>query len=139
MLRALRALRALRGHFRPPARTRARADGDTQCAPPHGESARELLRRRPDLGTLTGEARALRARLSEERGPSVPGPSALTAAELRILPLLATHLSYPEIATELILSKHTIKSQAHSLYRKLGATSRSQAVTRSRTLALLDE
>ena len=94
---------------------------------------------RPDLGTLTGEARALRARLSEERGPSVPGPSALTAAELRILPLLATHLSYPEIATELFLSKHTIKFQAHSLYRKLGATSRSQAVTRSRTLALLDE
>ena len=74
----------------------------------------ELLRRRPDLGTLTGEARALRTRLSEERGPSVPGPSALTAAELRILPLLATHLSYPEIATELFLSKHTIKSQAHT-------------------------
>ena len=94
---------------------------------------------RPDLGTLTGEARALRARLSEERGTSVPGPSALTAAELRILPRLATHLSYPEIATELFLSKHSIKSQAHSLYRKLGATSRRQAVTRSRTLALLDE
>ena len=51
----------------------------------------------------------------------------------------ATHLSYPEIATELFLSKHTIKLQAHSLYRKLGATSRRQAVTRSRTLALLDE
>ena len=98
----------------------------------------ELLRRRPDLGTLTGEARALRARLSEERGPSVPGPSALTAAELRILPLLATPC-HTEIATELFLSKHTIKSQAHSLHRKLGATSRSQAVTRSRTLALLDE
>ena len=49
------------------------------------------------------------------------------------------HLSYPEIATKLFLSKHTIKSQAHSPYRKLGATSRSQASTRSRTLALLDE
>lgn len=63
----------------------------------------------------------------------------MTAAELRILPLLATHLSYPEIATELFLSKHTIKLQAHALCRKAGATSRSQAVTRSRTPALLDE
>ena len=63
----------------------------------------------------------------------------MTAAELRILPLLATHLSFPEIGTELFLSTNTIKSQAYSLYRKLGATSRSQAVTRSRELALLDE
>jgi LuxR family transcriptional regulator, maltose regulon positive regulatory protein len=98
----------------------------------------ELLKQRPDVGTLAGEVRALRTQLSEERGPSVPGPSSLTAAELRILPLLATHLSFPEIAAELYLSKNTIKSQAYSLYRKLGAASRSQAVTRSRELALLD-
>ena len=51
----------------------------------------ELLRRRPDLGTLVGRGRRrFRARLSEERGPGVPGVSALTAAELRLLPMLAT-------------------------------------------------
>jgi LuxR family maltose regulon positive regulatory protein len=98
----------------------------------------EVLRRRPDLGTLNGEAAALRARLRTERGPGAPGVSALTGAELRILPLLATHLSYPEIGAELFLSPHTIKSQAYSLYRKLGATSRSQAVARSRELGLLE-
>jgi LuxR family transcriptional regulator, maltose regulon positive regulatory protein len=98
----------------------------------------ELLRRRPDLGKLTGQARALRARLSEERGSGVPGASALTAAELRLLPMLSTHLSFPEIAGELFLSPNTIKSQAMSIYHKLGAASRSQAVARSRELGLLE-
>ena len=62
----------------------------------------------------------------------------MTGAELRVLPLLATHLSYPEIGAEMFLSTHTIESQAYSLYRKLGVTSRSQAVARSRELGLLE-
>jgi LuxR family transcriptional regulator, maltose regulon positive regulatory protein len=98
----------------------------------------EILSRRPDLGTLTGEAQELRAQLSAKRGPSGSGASSLTAAELRLLPLLTTHLSFPEIAAALFLSLSTVKSQAMSLYRKLGANSRSQAVARSRELALLD-
>jgi LuxR family transcriptional regulator, maltose regulon positive regulatory protein len=98
----------------------------------------EILKRRPDLGTLVGEAAALRARLSAEPAPSAPGASSLTAAELRVLPMLATHLSFPEIGAEMSLSPHTIKSQAMSIYRKLGASSRHQAVTRSRELGLLE-
>jgi LuxR family transcriptional regulator, maltose regulon positive regulatory protein len=98
----------------------------------------ELLRRRPGLGTLAGEVATLRARLAKERGPSAAGASALTAAELRLLPMLSTHLSVPEIAGELFLSPHTVKSQAVSIYRKLGAASRSRAVTRSRELGLLE-
>ena len=98
----------------------------------------EVLRRRPDLGTLVGQAQQLRTQLASERGASTPGASALTAAELRVLPLLATHLSYPEIAAELFVSPNTIKSQAYSMFRKLGASSRSQAVARSRELALLE-
>jgi LuxR family maltose regulon positive regulatory protein len=97
----------------------------------------DVLRRRPDLGTLVGEAEALRVQLSRERGSGVPGASALTAAELRLLPLLSTHLSFPEIGEELFLSRHTIKSQANAIYRKLGASSRTQAVSRSRELGLL--
>ena len=98
----------------------------------------ELLRRRPGLGILAGEAQALRVRLAKERGSNVPGASALTAAELRLLPLLSTHLSFPDIAGELFLSPNTIKSQAVSIYRKLGASSRNQAVARSRGLGLLE-
>ena len=98
----------------------------------------EILKRRPDLGTLVGEAQALRTRLSAERTPSAPGASSLTAAELRVLPMLATHLSFPEIGAEMSLSQHTVKSQAMSIYRKLGASSRHQAVSRSRELGLLE-
>ena len=76
--------------------------------------------------------------LPQERGSSASGAPALTIAKLRQLPMLSTHLSMPEIAGELFLSRNTIKSQAISIYRKLGAASRSQAVTRSRELGLLE-
>ena len=98
----------------------------------------ELLRHRPDLGTLVGEAEALRARLSKLRGPEAPGASALTAAELRLLPILATHLSFPQIAEQMSLSRHTVKAEATSIYRKLGSSSRNQAVMQARDLGLLD-
>ena len=97
-----------------------------------------ILKRRPDLGTLVREAQALRVRLAQERGSTVPGASAMTAAELRVLPLLTTHLSFREIGAELFLSPNTIKSQAVSIYRKLGAVTRGQAVTRARELGLLE-
>jgi LuxR family maltose regulon positive regulatory protein len=50
---------------------------------------------------------------------------------------LSTHLPVQEIAAELFLSPHTVKSEMKSIYRKLGATTRTQAVTRSRELGLL--
>jgi LuxR family maltose regulon positive regulatory protein len=96
-----------------------------------------LLRRLPDMGTLRGQADTLRALLSRESSASGPAASALTAAELRLLPMLCTHLSIPEIAEEMYLSRNTIKTEVNSIYRKLGASSRSQAVTRSRELGLL--
>jgi LuxR family transcriptional regulator, maltose regulon positive regulatory protein len=98
----------------------------------------EIFNRRPDLGTLAGETQALRTRLATERRSSSQGASSLTTAELRLLPMLATHLSGPEIAAELFLSPHTVKSHQLSLYRKLGTSSRSQAVVRARELGLLD-
>jgi len=98
----------------------------------------EVLTRRPGLGVFTGQAADLRAELSRARSSFALGASALTAAELRLLPMLLTHLSFREIAEEMFLSPHTVKSEAMSLYRKLGASSRNQAVTRSRELGLLD-
>ena len=62
----------------------------------------------------------------------------LTEAELRLLPLLATHLSGPEMAAEMSLSPLTIKSELKAIYRKLGASTRTQAVTRARELGLLE-
>ena len=98
----------------------------------------EILKRRPDLGSLVGTAAELRMRLAAERAPGINGASSLTTAELRVLPMLATHLSFPEIGAEVYLSVHTIKTQARSIYRKLGVSSRNQAVTRARELGLLE-
>ena len=98
----------------------------------------EILTRRPGLGVFAEQAEDLRAELSRARGSFTPGASALTAAELRLLPLLPTHLSFPQIAEEMFLSPNTVKSEAMSVYRKLGASSRGQAVTRSRELGLLE-
>src|SRR5262249_7514532 len=106
-----------------------------------GQNADEGDRRAarpPGLGTLVGEADDLRDRLAAVRGSHVLGASALTGAELRLLPMLCTHLSLPEIGGELFLSPNTIKSQAYSLYRKLEVTTRSQAVTRARELGLVE-
>jgi LuxR family transcriptional regulator, maltose regulon positive regulatory protein len=95
------------------------------------------VRERPDRAPRAGGT-AFDLTVSKLLRPRVRAPSSLTTAELRILPMLATHLSFPEIGAELFLSPNTVESQAMSVYRKLGASSRSQAVTRSRELGLLE-
>jgi LuxR family maltose regulon positive regulatory protein len=95
-----------------------------------------LLRRRPDLGTLPAQVEALRSRVHTLRAHA-PGASTLSEAELRVLPYLATHLSFREIADRMFLSRHTIKSHSIAIYRKLSVTSRSDAVERAGALGLL--
>ncbi|HEY6707439.1 MAG TPA: LuxR C-terminal-related transcriptional regulator [Actinomycetota bacterium] len=96
----------------------------------------ELLRHRPHLGVLGQQADHLRARVDTMRA-DVLGASSLTAAELRLLPLLATHLTFREIGERRHVSPHTVKSQAVSIYRKLGVSSRSQAIQHAQQLGLL--
>ena len=62
---------------------------------------------------------------------SLAGPSSLTIAELRVLRFLPSYRSFREIAELLGVSANTVKSQAHAVYRKLGAASRSEAVARA--------
>jgi LuxR family transcriptional regulator, maltose regulon positive regulatory protein len=95
-----------------------------------------ILRRQPDLGTLGGQADELRASLTTMRAEA-PGASTLTEAELRLLPYLGTHLSFREVGERLFVSRHTVKSHAMAVYRKLNVTSRNEAVERSRALGLL--
>ena len=94
-----------------------------------------ILQQRPDLGVLPALAGRLRATLATTNARAA-GASSLTAAELRLLPLLSTHLSYQEIGERLHVSKNTVKTQAYSAYRKLGVSSRSEAVMRARELGL---
>jgi LuxR family maltose regulon positive regulatory protein len=95
-----------------------------------------ILRRQPDLGRLPAEVDELRTSLKTMRAKA-PGASTLTTAELRVLPYLATHLSFPEIAERLYLSRHTVKSHAMAIYRKLNVTSRNESVERAHDLGLL--
>ena len=74
----------------------------------------------------------------DERGASVlSGPASLTLAELRILRFLPTHLTFREIGERLHVSTNTVKTQAHAVYVKLGAASRSQAVAQACALGLI--
>ena len=66
------------------------------------------------------------------------GPSSLTTAELRVLALMPTHLSFREMGRRLHVSANTIKTHAHAVYRKLDVCSRSEAVVRARSTGLLD-
>jgi LuxR family maltose regulon positive regulatory protein len=61
----------------------------------------------------------------------------LTPAELHILQYLPTHFSFPEIADQVFVSPNTVKTQAQSIYRKLGVTSRREAVEQARAVGLL--
>ncbi|MGN6872337.1 MAG: LuxR C-terminal-related transcriptional regulator [Solirubrobacteraceae bacterium] len=70
---------------------------------------------------------------------SLAGPSSLTIAELRVLRFLPSHRSLREIAAQLCVSGNTVKTQAHAVYRKLGAASRSEAVARAREAGLLGQ
>jgi LuxR family maltose regulon positive regulatory protein len=69
-----------------------------------------------------------------------PGPShsavQFTARELSLLAMLPTHLSYAEMGERLYLSVNTIKTNLKSVYRKLGANTRAQAVALAREQGL---
>jgi LuxR family transcriptional regulator, maltose regulon positive regulatory protein len=87
-------------------------------------------------GILRGQADQLRSQLNHARGDAI-GAAPLTTAELGLLPLLATHLTFREVGQQLYVSQHTVKTQAMSIYRKLGASSRGQAVQRVQDIGLL--
>jgi LuxR family maltose regulon positive regulatory protein len=98
--------------------------------------ARGILQQRPDLGVLPQQVGELGSRLDTIRGGTV-GASSLTTAELRLLPLLATHLSFREIGERLHVSRNTVKTQVLSVYRKLGVSSRSEAIERGQEIGVL--
>ncbi len=75
------------------------------------------------------------------RGPSwlsvIPPPPELSERELAVLRLLPTRMSQREIGDALYVSLNTVKSHVRSIFRKLDATSRTEAVEHARRLQLL--
>jgi LuxR family maltose regulon positive regulatory protein len=88
-------------------------------------------------GTLRQQLRRVSTRLAPRGHVRIPSAMALTKAEMRVLQLLATHLSLGEIGEELNTSRNTVKTQVAAIYRKLQCTTRTEAVTRARDLDLL--
>jgi LuxR family maltose regulon positive regulatory protein len=61
----------------------------------------------------------------------------LSQSEIRVLRYMPTNLSAPEIARELSVSVHTVRTHVRHLFAKLGAHHRTEAVARARALGLL--
>jgi LuxR family maltose regulon positive regulatory protein len=102
------------------------------------EEGRGILAVRPDLGVLGDALGTLELEIAAMPDARNGGNSGLTRAELRLLPLLSTHLSFREIGERLHVSRNTIKTQAISVYRKLGVSSRSEAVAVAEDLGLVE-
>ncbi len=98
----------------------------------------DIRQHRPDLGTLHPQADELRSALKVIKGEML-GLSSLTTAELRLLPLLPSHLSLAEIGERLFISRNTVKTQAISLYRKLGVSTRRETIERMHELGVIVE
>jgi LuxR family maltose regulon positive regulatory protein len=102
------------------------------------QEIRDGVHSHPHIGVLADQLDALEddidAMPEQGKGTAV----GLTGAELRLLPLLSTHLSFREIGEELFVSRNTIKTQAISVYRKLGVSSRSDAIDRAAVLGLVE-
>jgi LuxR family transcriptional regulator, maltose regulon positive regulatory protein len=111
--------------------------GDASGASRLLDEVDEIFARRPRLGVFREESDALRVQTEADLRRSRGRAATLTAAELRLLPLLTTHLSFREIATRLYVSRNTVKTQAISVYRKLGVSSRRDAIARASELGLV--
>jgi LuxR family maltose regulon positive regulatory protein len=98
----------------------------------------DVVSRRPALGTLIDEIKKFRAVLASAKAAA--GAAAvlpLTPAELRLLPYLQTHLTAEKIAERLFISVHTVKTEVRAIYRKLGVSSRNEAVQKATAVGLL--
>jgi LuxR family maltose regulon positive regulatory protein len=133
-----------------PAAARSAAERALDLAEPDGAVLTFLLY--PAPGLLERQARqrtahaALIAQVLDLLAVNRPAPPSaaprpplepLSKSEIRVLRYLPTHLSAPEIATELFVSPTTVKTHMRNLYAKLGGHSRAEAVESARALGLL--
>jgi LuxR family transcriptional regulator, maltose regulon positive regulatory protein len=96
--------------------------GDRPGAVELAQVADDALQGYPDAGALPARLHHLEERIRLGRDYD------LTAAELRLIHFLPTHLSLQEIADRLYLSRPTVKTHVASIYSKLDVQGRSQAV-----------
>jgi LuxR family maltose regulon positive regulatory protein len=97
----------------------------------------EVLLHRPALGALVDQVAEVRETVAAHAQLGATGAAPLTGAELRLLPYLQTHLTIGEIGERLFVSRNTVSSEVASIYRKLGVSSRNDAVLQATRVGLL--
>jgi LuxR family maltose regulon positive regulatory protein len=114
------------------------AGGDVGAAGELLAEASELLDRCPDPAGLAGRLGDASRRFARpRRSRDLALRDELSDRELAVLRLLPSSLSAREIGNELFVSLNTVKTHIKAIYRKLGATSRDDAVERGRQLHLI--
>jgi LuxR family maltose regulon positive regulatory protein len=113
--------------------------GQPELARAHFDEAGRILKTCADPGILT----AIADEVEPVRGRGAPPdivlrsmPEPLTKRERNVLRLLNSELSLREIAAELFVSYNTVKSQTRAVYRKLGVSTRAEAVAISKRRTL---
>jgi LuxR family transcriptional regulator, maltose regulon positive regulatory protein len=119
------------------ARARLRLTGPTAAGELLDGAAR-ALGRAPDAPVLREWLNEATSQVGIARSSTSGADWSLTAAELRVLRFLPSHLSFREIADRLYVSPNTVKTHARGIYRKLGVSSRGHAVDRARGAGLAD-
>jgi LuxR family maltose regulon positive regulatory protein len=114
----------------------ALGEGDPARARASAARARDIVDRYPDLGRLETRLSGVEAALARSAGNPMLGTRP-TTAELRVLELLDSERTLREIAAELYVTVHTVKSHSQRLYRRLGVSTREAAVAAARERGLL--
>ena len=113
----------------------------------HNATSRGRLPRDATLAQIDAALRAVAVGLRVEIADSRPGFEAvdeaeqrilLTARETEVLHAVSEGMANKEIARALGISLHTVKFHLESLMHKLGASSRTEAVTRAMRLKMLE-
>ena len=111
--------------------------GDRSGAVALAEEARLLLTSAPDgTDALLARLDRLEQRLAA-RPRGVPTVDPLTDREVGVLRMLRGTLSIREIGETLNLSQNTVKTHTSSIYRKLGVSSRHDAIRRGIDMDIL--
>ncbi len=97
------------------------------------------------VGGQTILAPDVAARLLSAAGETAPDaapaprelPDGLTPREVEVMALIVRGLSNPEIAAELVISEHTVKTHINHLFAKTGSRDRAQAIAYAHAHELL--
>ncbi len=109
----------------------------------HGPACAPLLALVLEAPSLTPESRAFAEDLLRLMGdlpkarPALSAAAAISTREYEVLRLVCAGLSNHEMAARFSISDSTVKTHLRNLYRKLGVTSRTQAIMQAQALKLV--